>query len=67
MKIKVFIQRQGKKVDVKINGNTAKEILDKLKINPSVVVITRDKEVITEDTKLKDNDFIELLSVISGG
>ena len=67
MKIKVFIQRQGKKVDVKINGNTAKEILDKLKINPSVVVITRNKEVITEDTKLKDNDYIELLSVISGG
>mgnify|MGYP001613396294 FL=1 len=67
MKIKVFIQRQGKKIDVKLDGNTAKELLEKLDINYTAVIITRDKQIITEDTLLKDNDSIEILSVISGG
>ncbi len=67
MKIKVFIQRQAKKLDVELDGKTAGDLLQKINVNPTSVVVTRNKEIITEDTILKENDSIELLSVISGG
>lgn len=67
MRINVFIQRQQKKIDIELDGKTPKDLLAKLNINPTAVIIARDKEIITEDTQLKNNDSIELLSVISGG
>ena len=65
MKIKVFIERTDEKKSVQ--AKTPIEALEKLNINPNTVIITRNKEIITEDTKLKKNDYLELLSVISGG
>ena len=38
-----------------------------MKINENEVIIVRNDELITKDAKLKENDKIELLSVISGG
>jgi thiamine biosynthesis protein ThiS len=68
MKIKVKIQRTNESKLVNINnGSTVKDILEKLSINFTTVLVTRNKEVITEETKLKDKDSLELLSVISGG
>jgi len=68
MKITVKIQRtrQEKRIDI-ANNASASDVLKKMNINPTVVIITRNKEVITEDTILKNKDTLELLSVISGG
>jgi sulfur carrier protein ThiS len=68
MKIQVKIQRtnESKIVDIS-NGSTVYQVLNKIEINFTTVLVTRNKEVITEDTQLKDKDILELLSVISGG
>ena len=65
MKINVFIQRR--KENHELNVNSISEIFDELKINENEVIIVRNDELITKDAKLKENDIIELLSVISGG
>ncbi|MBI2671228.1 MoaD/ThiS family protein [Candidatus Woesearchaeota archaeon] len=68
MKIKVKIQRTNEEKELDINGYiTIGELLNKIDVNPTTVIVTRNKEVITEDTTLQNNDQIELLSVISGG
>ncbi len=65
MKIKVFIERENK--NKVINVNEINEIFTKLKINPNEVLIVKNNELITEDEELNENDYIKLLSVISGG
>lgn len=54
------------KVDIPKNSSV-KELLKKISINPTTIIVTRNKEVIDEDAKLNDDDKLELLSVISGG
>ena len=46
---------------------TAKELLEQLEINPEEVLITRNGEIVTLEEELKDDDNIEILSVVSGG
>jgi|TARA_B100001971_G_C18150961_1_gene515794 sulfur carrier protein ThiS len=65
MKINVFIQRENKTHELDVNS--IKNIFSKLNINENEVIIIRKDEIITINTKLNDNDKIELLSVISGG
>ncbi len=65
MKIKVFIERTNEKKLV--NVNNFNELFNKINIDPNTVIITRNNELITEKTKLNNNDEIKLLSVISGG
>lgn len=68
MKIKVKIQRTKEEKELNLNSKaTVEEILNKLKINSTTVIVTRNREVITEDTLLNDKDSVEILSVISGG
>ncbi|MBS3064518.1 MAG: MoaD/ThiS family protein [DPANN group archaeon] len=62
---KVFIERENKHVEV--TASSVKEILQKLKINPEVVIISKNNELVTEDSKVSEKDEIKLLSVISGG
>jgi len=64
-KLKVFVERENKTHDVE--AKTIEEILEKLKINPETIIITRNDELITIDAKIKEKDEIKLLSVISGG
>ncbi|MEK6947896.1 MAG: MoaD/ThiS family protein [Nanoarchaeota archaeon] len=64
--MKIFIERTNENVEVK-EASTVKELLKILKINPTTVIVARDDELITEDTKLNKNDSIKLISVISGG
>ena len=63
--VKVFIERGNISKDVE--ASSIKEIMNKLNINREVVIIVKNNEVVTEDTKIKDNDEIKFLSVISGG
>jgi sulfur carrier protein ThiS len=65
MKIKVFDERAKK--NIIIEAKSIKEISKKLNINLGEVIIVRNNELVTEDIKLKDQDEIKFLSVISGG
>ena len=53
-------------VDMK-PGSTVKDLIKELKINPVTVVISKNKEIVTELAKLKDKDSVEFLSVVGGG
>lgn len=68
MKINAYIERTNvnQSLNIKDNANVS-DLLKELKINPITVIVTRNNEVITEKEKLKDNDKLEILSVISGG
>ncbi len=52
---------------IKMKEVEIKEILKKLKINPTTVIIARNNELITEDVKLNKDDVIKIIPVISGG
>jgi len=68
IKIKVFVDRENKNIEMEIGKNSiVKDLLDKLKINPVTVIVSRENELITEEERLKDKDKIRILSVISGG
>ncbi len=43
------------------------ELLKKLEISSEEVIVIRDKKVLVEDEKLKEDDEIEIIKVISGG
>lgn len=64
--MEVFTERNKEKKQIKFNG-TAKALLEKLKINPEEVLVTKNQKIITLDTKLEDKDKVKILSVISGG
>ncbi|MBI4158939.1 MoaD/ThiS family protein [Candidatus Woesearchaeota archaeon] len=61
----VFIEKENKTVAVE--AKTVKEIIKKLKINPETIIISKNSELVTEDSRVSKNDKIKLLSVISGG
>ena len=68
IKIKVFVDRENKNIEMEIGKSAAvKDMLNRLKINPVTVLVSRGNELITEEEKLKDGDDIRILSVISGG
>ena len=64
--MKVFIEKTNENIEVK-EASTVKELLKLLKINPTTVIVARNNELISEDSKLNKNDSIKLISVISGG
>ena len=42
-------------------------VLDELGVNPDTVLVIRDGELVTRETRLDDADEIEVRPVISGG
>jgi len=60
------VKYQGKVTEVKGNCRV-KEVLRELGINPETVLVVREGELLTEDTRLSEDDQIEIISVISGG
>lgn len=66
--VNVFIERENKNLRIRLGENsTASDLLTMLKLNPVTVIIARNSELILENEKLKDEDEIKILSVISGG
>lgn len=61
----VYLEKEEK--TIKIDELSVKEILKKLKINPTTVIIAKNSELITEDVKLSQDDKIKIFPVISGG
>lgn len=63
--MRVYLEKTDEYKEVK--AKTIKEIVEKLKINTTTVIITKNNELVTEDAKITDKDEIKFLSVISGG
>ncbi len=64
--MEIFIQKSGKTIKVEHTGD-ARSLLEKIGVNPEIVLIIRDGELITETEPVDGAKRIELLSVISGG
>ena len=64
--MEIFIERENAKKNIKFNGKVSK-LLEKLKLNPSAVLVAKNNSLVTEDDELKDKDEVKILSVISGG
>lgn len=62
----IYLQKERKNIELEHNG-TARTLLEKLGVNPEVVLIVKDGTLITEDEDISQAEKIELLSVISGG
>lgn len=62
---KVILEKEGEIKE--IEASTLKEVYEKLKINPTIVLATRNNELIIESTKLNKKDEIKIIPVISGG
>ena len=68
IKVNAFIDRENKNTKLELdNTSLVADLLKKLSINPVTVIVSRNNELILEDEKLKNNDEIKILSVISGG
>ena len=66
--VSVFIDRENKNKKLGLDSSSiVADLLKELKINPVTVIVSRNNELILEDEKLKNNDEIGILSVISGG
>ncbi len=64
--MELFIERTNVKRKLAFNG-TVSQLLVKLNINASAVLVAKNNVLVTESDKLKDSDSIKILSVISGG
>lgn len=67
MELTIFNELRQSKEKISFSGNNVKELLQQLKINPEIVLVVRNNEVLTEDETINDKDKLELLSVVSGG
>ncbi len=62
---RIILEKEG---EIKqVEASTLKEVYEKLKINPTIVLATRNNELIIESTKLEKKDEIKIIPVISGG
>tara|TARA_Y100000310_G_scaffold337445_1_gene424532 strand:+ start:105 stop:308 length:204 start_codon:yes stop_codon:yes gene_type:complete len=67
MNIEVYFEREQTSKKIEFSGITVDDLLKQLEVNPETVIVTKNKEVVTEDEPLSNNDKLELLNVISGG
>lgn len=68
MKINVFYNREDKEKTIELDDNSSvKDLLNKMKINPVTVIVSKDDNIVSEEEQIKDNDNIKIISVISGG
>ena len=64
--MKVYIEKEQKRVEI-AKSCTGAELLKQLEIPETTVLIVRNGEVALPDENLKEDDDIQLLSVVSGG
>jgi sulfur carrier protein len=46
---------------------SVRELIKKMELNPETVLIIKEDELVTEDTRLEETDELKLINVISGG
>ncbi len=64
--IKIIYDKKTHNLELK-DGSTVEEAIKLIKINPQIVIARRGDEIIPDTEKLKNNDRIELIRVVSGG
>ena len=62
---KVHLEKENKTLNVQ--AKTIAEVLKKLKLNPTIYLVTVNNELVTEQYKIKNTDKINILPVVSGG
>ena len=68
IKVNIFVDRNNLNRTLELDKNSiVSDLLKSLNINPVTVIVSRNNELVLEDEKLKNNDEIKILSVISGG
>ncbi|MBI1971735.1 MAG: sulfur carrier protein ThiS [Candidatus Aenigmarchaeota archaeon] len=65
MKLKITWQDSEKEMEIK--ASTVGGLLKELKINPEIVLVSVNNEIVPEGSAIKENDFVEILKVVSGG
>jgi sulfur carrier protein ThiS len=68
--MKVYIEKDDRSEIIKLRKSEkidGKSLLEKLKINPSSIILVKNDEVVLEDEILTEKDEIKILSVVSGG
>jgi sulfur carrier protein ThiS len=64
--VKVRLRNPDREVEV-VGDRPAAAVLDELGVNPDTVLVIRSGELVTRETRLGDEDEIEVRPVISGG
>ena len=64
--MEIFIERENTRKKLKFSGKVS-ILLQKLKINPAAVLVSKNNALVTEGDELNDKDEVKILSVISGG
>jgi len=68
MKIKVYLEEKDKEEFVEIDGDKVNDVLEKLNIDPGIVIVANeDNELVTNDYILEEDEEIKIIPVISGG
>ncbi len=66
IRIKVKIGRDIREIELE-EGSKIIDLLKKLGFSREEVLVLKNKEVVIEEEKIKDGDFIEIIRAISGG
>lgn len=66
-KIKVFIERDYKEIEIEFNGKNVLDLLNYLNLDWSRIIVVKNGEIVTEDEEIKDGDYIKILDAVSGG
>ncbi len=66
VKIKVKYGKDEKEIEIKENARI-RDILSLLNINIEEVVVKKNKELCTEEDRIKAGDYLEIIRVVSGG
>ncbi len=64
--MEIYFIRTKETRKIKFDGKLS-ELFQREKINKEAIVVVRDGEIITPDTKIFDKDKIVIMAVISGG
>ena len=64
--MKVRLRNPDRELDV-AGGRTVREVLSELGVDPDTVLVIRDRELVTREVVLTDEDRVEVRPVISGG
>lgn len=62
-----IVDRQNNFEEVLEGKLTVGKALEKLNINPESVIVIKEGQLVTHDTLIKEDEEIEIMSVVSGG
>jgi sulfur carrier protein ThiS len=63
--MKVYIEKENKCLNMV--ADTVEELLNRLKINPTTVIVSKNGSLVIGSEKLSPDDEVKIFSVVSGG